>query len=54
MAFNDTKYKILNELISLINDNDFACTMNVFSIHLYEYSNDLGEIELDKFNLSKI
>ena len=50
----DTNYNNLNELILLVNENNFIRTMNVLSISLYEYSNDLGENKLETFKLGEI
>jgi 2'-5' RNA ligase len=54
LAYKDTNYNNLNELILLVNENNFIRTMNVLSISLYEYSNDLGENKLETFKLGEI
>ena len=49
LAYNDSQYECLGDIIQLFRFDEFKNSMKVRSISLYEYSNELGEKNLDKF-----
>ena len=49
LAYNDSQYECLGDIIQLLRFDEFKDSMKVRSISLYEYSNELGEKNLDKF-----